>query len=382
MDLDRLREIVDTFFDRAVIAISYSASARLLDRLTSSSAHGPSIGLVSLGVTVLCFFLLADQIKGNACLQTTLAIIISKLVIHVCTPMEPSARHDGWVLPGIICFFLCLYSTLCIAMRQVLVLERLQKPWDLIVPFIVIFSTSSILKAIKQNAEMRFLYVTIFCHLLWRTSYWDTPTTGEASHELYLAQFIDSIVARGILIVLDDLVFGAILRPGIGLCLLFASWLTILCVWFPRATRSSQCQLCVGVLTYSLCSRLLHALQSLCYGQISITFAVVAAFMVLCLHLQPQSNGASTSFDFTPVCSNALSILWSSMLDSWLFSFYQEWEQLLMYAILFWGMQGLKDTIEPILQTSAALLLSPSEMKNNEAMLIASETEASAAKAH
>jgi hypothetical protein len=369
MDLNRLQTITESFFNRAVIAISYSASARMLDRLTSSAAHGPNIGLVALGLTIICFLLLVDRVRQNACLQTTLSILVSKLVIHLCTPMEPSAHREGWVLPGILAFFLCLYVALCLAVRAVLVLEPLRQQWELIVPFIVVFSTSAILKAIKHNAEMRFLYVAVLCHMLWRST-WTTP--DDEIPRQYLAKFVDSIMARGVLLILDDLVFGTSIRPGIGQCLLFSTWLLLLCAYFPPDKRSSQYQLCVGVLTYSLCTRIVQVVRLWCSNQVGITFALVAAVMLLCLHIPPFF------FEITPLCANALAILWISVLDGWLFSFYQEWEQLLMYMIIFWGLQGLKDAIvTPVLAKSAQLVLlgMPPETTNKEAMLIASEAE-------
>lgn len=376
MDLERLQEVLDCFFDRAVISISYSASSRMLERLTSSSAHGPNLSLTVLGLTIVCLLLLSEErVRRNACLQTTCSILVSKLVIKACTPMEPAARHDAWVLPGIICFFLALYSTLCGVVRHVLCTGSLRAQWDQIVPFVVVFSTSAILRAIKQEGELRFLYVAVICHLLWWSSF--DPLSA---YFPYLAQFVDSIMARGILLILDDFVFGATLRPGIGLCLLFACWLTILCVLFPRGKRSRQLEICVGVLSYSLCGRVVNALKLLCHEQMGVTFAVVISSLILLLYL-PQPKQPSL-FEYTPLCSNALSILWGSMLDSWVFSFYQEWEQILMYIVLFWSIQGLKDAITPVLQKSQQqqqlqqqLLLRARQNNTNEAMLIAHETQ-------
>ena len=363
MDLERLQGVLDCFFERAVIAISYSAAYRLLNRLTSSSAHGPNISLLVLGVTVVTLLLLSRQVRQNACLQTTLSILISKLVIYGIAPLEPTAYAYGWVLPGIICFFLCLYCSLCRAVRAVLAFPPLQTQWDLIVPFVVIFSTTAILRAIQSHGELHFLYAAVLCHLLW----W---TTLEIQGDGYLHQFVDSIMARGILLVLDDLIFGSAIRPGIGLCFLFAIYILLLNICFPSQQRSRPCQVCIGVLTYSLCSRILEALKLLCNQQIGITFAVVASLLVLLLY-QPRY------LDFTSICSNALSILWSNVLDSWVFSFYQEWEQILMYMIIFGGMQGLKDALTPALQKSAALLLLVvvPPTADTEAMLIARESD-------
>jgi len=287
--------------------------------------------------------------------------------------MEPNnAHYDGTVLPATICFFLCLYSTLCLAVRSVLILDHIRQQWDLIVPFVIIFSTSSVLQAIKQNAEMRFLYVAIFIFMIWRSSldfYCNCINP-------YLSQFLDSIMARGLLLMLDDLIYGTDTTPSIGLCFLFGSWLTILCKWFPEDKRSTQCSMCIGVLTYSFCSRVLQAIKLLCNEQISLTFALILALIILCL------SWHTSQFDVTPLCANALGILWNTMLDSWLFSFYQEWEQLLMYMIIFWGIQGLRETITPILENSAILLMkgdniipSPPSIES-EVILIANETTA------
>lgn len=377
MDLHQLQEIVNLFFDKAVIAISYTASSRLLDRFTSSSAHGLNIGIVTLGITLICFVLFSEWIKNNACLQTTLSIIISKLVIHLCMHIEPNnAHYDGNVLPATICFFLCFYSTLCVAIRSVLILEHIHRQWDQIVPFVIIFSTSSILKSIKQNAEMRFLYVAIFIFMIWRS----TLEFYCNSINPYLTQFLDSIIARGILLMLDDFIYGTSTRPGLGLCFLFGCCLTIICTWFPKAKRSTQCQMCVGVLTYSFCSRVLQAIQKLCNEQISLTFVLVLTFVVLCLNLR------TTVTDVNQFCAIMLGVLWRTILDQWLFSFYQEWEQLLMYMIIFWGIQGLKETITPILEKSSLLIIGstplPSNTRETGAVIIANEAESHAAKDH
>jgi hypothetical protein len=323
--------------------------------------------------------LLSERIRRNSCLQTTCSILVSKLFLQVCTPMEPNIRSNAWVLPGIICFFLVLYSTLCAAVRHVLLLESLRVQWDQIVPFIIIFSTMSILRSLKENAELRFLYVAICCHLLWWSSL-DSLLHLESVFPL-LTQFVDSIMARGILLILDDLVFGTTVRPGIGLCFSFMCWLTILCIFFPREKRSRQCETCVGVLSYSLCIRLVHALKLLCKDNIGVTFAVVLALIVLLLYFYQLEQGSLHFFEYTPLCSNALSILWGRVLDNWVFSLYQEWEQILMYMIIFWGMQSLKDAITSVLQKSEtpptpSVLLAQKEKSDKEAMLIANESSA------
>jgi hypothetical protein len=339
MDLPTFEKVTARFFERAVVSISYSAAASL-----SQQGQGTSISLVAV-----CVLLLLMRAPKNDCIEATFSILVSRLFISTCMP----PLHDDALIPAVL-LYLVLCALLCETVRSTW--KDITRQWDLIVPYVVVFSTTRVLQGFRQHRQMHFVYLGAMCYLMWGQN-------RDDSHS-YLWQFLRSIVSRGIVLVADEYVLGKIYRVDLALSFFYLCLLVSAYVLVPPAA-AKQLELCLGVIMYALCTRLIQSLQSYCSGHVLATLAVTVSVMVAILHQNRLGSSA------TELCINSLNIMWGSLVRSWVARFYGPWEPLFMYLILFFLLQGTKDLVASVLHTSA--LVYAGRSRDTEIVLIATE---------
>lgn len=185
--------------------------------------------------------------------------------------------------------------------------------WDSISPYIVVFTTTQTLRALKQHRQMHFLYFVTICYLVLN----QPPPL--------IRQFFDSIVSRSLVLMLEEYVFGKIHKADLALTFFYMCLIICLNTLLKPLKNTQQMDICLGVLMYSFSQHLIQTMQSYCNNQLAVTFAVTASLMVLPLY---QTRLQSSTADF---CVNSFSLLWNGMLESFLFLIYPHWEPLIMY---------------------------------------------------
>ena len=373
-----LKQIFDCFFQRAVISVSYSAANRL-SQYVMMDQDSPTFTILVLSIS----FSIPFFVK-NECLQTTLAILLSKIVIR-CLLVNIEAQSSYLILPTL-CFYLVFCSKLCDAVLQSSPSPTFKTQWNSIVPFIVNSCTSEIIKLFQIQRQIHFLYFSVLFYPFCSQSLQSYP---------FLSLFIDSIISRGIVLIVENYVFGKIHKADLALSFFYMC--ILVCAHFllqsykpnksitttndkndnddddatnkSKGPISKQVDICLGVLLYSFSNHLLQTMQTYCNNQLITTFALTGALLVLLLY-HKSYNMASIDF-----CINSLSILWSSIFDTWLFNFYHNYEPLFIYLLVFVLIQYMHDHIAGVLNISA--FNSYDESNNREIMLIATENVAS-----
>ena len=117
MDLQTFESILNCFFDRAVISLSFNAANRL-------AKHSSLVGINC----IICFILLRQiprpqtpphlpmmsraefgpLLRRNDCIRTTFSILVSKLFVSLCIP----PLHDNVLLPSM-CIYLVVAAGIC-----------------------------------------------------------------------------------------------------------------------------------------------------------------------------------------------------------------------------------------------------------------------------
>lgn len=349
--------------DRAVICISYSAANRVALRVDHAAGNDMSVLLIS--ITAGCFLLLdTSTVAKNSCVQTTLSILLSKLAVHACTPMELGA---GILMPATATLLLTLYSGLCTSVRWLLRTGAQQAQWDLIVPYVVIFATSLILKACTRNAQLHLLYAGAIGALITDARSQEQALSSRCP---YLSLFINSLMSRGIVLMLQNYVFVTEIDKT-DLPLTFAYMCLVVALFtLLKPYQHPQIEICLGVLMFSMCRRAVQTLKALCDGHLSTTFAVTTTIIgALLLYQHTRLDPSATLF-----CINSIGILWDSILEGWVMRFYQPGgEPFLLYLLIFVGMQALRDAVGEAPPTAETA-------KQKEIVLIASESAAPAVK--
>ena len=382
MDSKNLGQVFDCFFQRAIISVSYSAADRL-GQYAALNQQSPAF--VSM-VLIITFFAFACAPKfgplssgRNECLQTTLAILMSKLITtNALMPMEKE-QTSYLILPTIL-FYLIFCAMLCTRVGTFLqnIHPYFKGQWDSVVPYVVIFCTSRILKVFQRQRQMHFLYFVVLFYPVYADA---LESCLFFQYAAYLHLFMESIISRGVVLIVEDYVFGKIHKADLALSFFYMC--ILVCAHFvlqqrpcstkkeqPRGPLARQREVCLGVLMYSFSSHLLQAMQAYCNNQLITTFALTAVLLVLMLY-QTSIFPASSTTEF---CINSLSILWSGILDAWVFNFYHKWEPLFIYFLIFVLVQYLQDRISSILSITAAFSAQGSS-KTKEIVLIATEND-------
>ena len=363
MDLKSFHLVLDSFFDRAIVSLSYDAAEKLAQHITADGNRllDPTFTILSLTSAFVFFQILPSILYRNECAQNTFSILLSKLITYVMIPIE--IQKSCWLaLPAII-FYMTLYSLLCTAFSKML--PAFKKHWDNIVPYLIVFCTSSILKTIQMEKQTQLVCILVTCYFIWADS-----INGWG----YIKDFLDSIVSRGIVIVIEAHVFGRIHR-GATISLSFFYLCIILCIHIilkPQGKKASNPHVCIvlGVLLYSFSSHFVQSVQTFCGNNLSSSFLVsLTLLLILVYHLR-------LTVSLMEFCTNILSIIWSSMFRSFTSSTYHHWEPLVVYLIVFLCMQAVKDRLAQLLDITSSLSLSYDvKQLSKEIVLIANENE-------
>ena len=328
-----MQSVFEGFFQRAVVSISYSAADRLAQHLMLNQ-YSIAFGMLILALTLASLLLL--QPGKNECIQTTLTILVSKLITRKAfLPMEPQTSY--LILPTV-AFYVMFCATLCAAIAHAVkgLGPRFTTQWDSIVPYIVVFCTSAIVRTLQQKRQIHFLYFIVLCYPL-------CASTLEKFSSKYASLFTESIVSRGVVLIVENYVFGKIHKADIALSFFYMS--IIVCTHYVLqpariSTFTNHLEVCLGVLLYSFSRHVLQTMQTYCNNEIGTIFAFTAALLIGMLYQRHIFSTSTIEF-----CINSLSILWSGMLNTWIFNFYHKWEPLFIYLMVFVLIQQLHDLV-------------------------------------
>ena len=341
MDAQALQRVVQCFFQRAIVAVSYSAA----DRFARFAAVGQGSAALAALVLTGCALLLTGR---NACRRTTLASLLSKLLTShsgALLPME-EAQTSYLILPS-----LALYYGFCAVVCGALGRLPMGAFFTAnIVPYVVIFCTARIMQVIQRRRQQHFLYFLVLVY----------PVCARALPP-GLVLFVQSLMSQGVLLIVQKYIFGSIQRADIALSFFYMCILACAQFLFARSGLGKQWDLCLGVLMYNFSRHLLHAMQAYCSNRLVPTFAVTVALVILLLYQRRLFPPTTTEF-----CVNSLSILWGALLDAWIARFHPRWEPLFIYFFVFALIQHLRDNVR---------LPDDGAQCHREIVLIASESE-------
>jgi hypothetical protein len=356
MEKEEVKYSLKSLFDRGIIALSYSAADRIIS-VISNDDQSIKTAFVILILSLTALLNLSNcKLLQNSGIQTSLSIVVSKLVISMF-PL-PEEQTVFCLIPAIL-FYLVLCSCICIIIdRLVKQCDTINLLWNSIVPFVVLFTSAITIQIFMDNAQMGQLYLISICYLALCQYF---LYTGKSS-ENYFLLFFDSLFCRSLVLCIQDYVKANI--DDMDFALVAFNACIIIVGYSLRATLSQQITYCISVMTFTISRQILTILQKKCDTQMMPPFVI--AIMAMIVFLYNRNLGIPIS----NISINCISLAWSSIIELWLFSFYGNLEQFLIYIIVFIALQSFEDFALSIYDFSEGLI-SPNLFYNHDLMVIA-----------
>ena len=343
---EKYKETLNSYFERATLAVGYSASNRIMLYVTDSKDKKitPAFIIFTISWTAVLIYLNSALLK-NTGIQMSLSILISNLITTIFP--APEGQKTYFVFTSIL-FYLLLTSALCwIINRIVQGHASINALWSRIVPFVILFTSAIILKIVAEVQQMRLLYIVSICYIVVIQMYKVAvaPDTSKPTHSNYFTTFLDSIMCRSLVLWIQDYakisidnMDIAVIAFNIGIVILVYHHLTT----FKRENSAlpSQIEYGLGVLTFNISQQIFQMLQKKCNNKVLVSFMTVIT-LVACLF---YTNTLYTK-RMHNICVFCLGMAWSLLIEQWLSHFYSLFEYLFVYLIIFMAIQNLQETI-------------------------------------
>jgi hypothetical protein len=341
MAKEEIRDTLNSLFDRAIIALSYSAANRITIFISSRQDQEIKpvfvIFIISLTAALIVLNSKLLQVSG---VQTSLSILISKLLISIFPLPED---QTGYILLPSIIFYLILCATLCSFINYSVKESKLSAAlWNRVVPFIILFSSSIILQVLTRNSQMKPFYFIALCYIVFVQYYSFSSAVdhGGGGVPEYLFLFIDSVMCRALVLGIQDVVKSKIDNMDIAV-IFFNTVLVILgysIVSMNEEQTVSQIRYCLGVMVFTISQQLFTIIQKKFDNDIIHSFIITTSVITVLLY-----NHDKFTRPLYFLCINCLSLAWTLLIEVWISSFYSSFEPFIIYFIIFIIIQTFQD---------------------------------------
>jgi hypothetical protein len=336
-----VKALLNMFFERAIIATSYSAANKINDHIfIHDDGIHPVIVIFAISVTG-ALTILNSNLLQNSGIQTTLSILISKLIISVFPLAEEQKTYS--IFASAI-FYLTFWSAICSLIQYyVKHNDQLNILWEKIVPFIVLFSSSQVIHIITENRQMLLFYLIALSYLV-IIQYYSTDIQKES----YIFLFIDSIMCRSIVLTIQDYIKSMIDNMDIAV-VIFNCGLLILAYTITSQVSNlpSQINYCLGVMVFTISQQLFHMLQKYGDNKVSQTFIIIIIIFNFL-----SFNHASRRLLAAPIlniCINCVALSWTMLIEIWIASFFGIFEIFFIYFIVFLSIQKIQNSTSSVI---------------------------------
>lgn len=338
-----IQPLLTLFFERVVIATSYSAANRINDLITlHDSSHGIHSAFIIFTITVTgVLTILNSSLLQNTGLQTSLSILISKLIISIFPLAEEQKTYS--VLAAVV-FYLAFWSALCSLLSVVVKQNKtVSNLWDKTVPFIVLFSSSLSIQILIENQQMLLLYLLAFFYVVMIQYYY-----VDIQSSYYIFLFIDSIMCRAIVLSIQDYIKNMVDNMDVAVVVFNGGLLTIAYAYLSNVRNpASQINYCLGVLIFTVSQQIFSMLQKYGYNKVNQTFVITIT--IFTVFLFNNSCRMHLSMPILNIFINCIVMSWGMLIETWLASFYSIFEPFILYFIIFIAIQKIQSSTASVI---------------------------------
>jgi hypothetical protein len=352
-----IKSLLDTFFERAIITTSYSAADKLNELI--SKHNGVLLRPVFIIFTISiagALTILNSNLLQNSGIQTTLAILMSKLIISLFPLTEEQKTYSIFATAV---FYLVFWSAMCTLIKYYAKHnDQLNVLWEKIVPFIVIFTSLELIRIMTENHQMLLFYLIALSYLV-IIQYYSTDILKAS----YIFLFIDSFMCRSVVLTIQDYIHTMVDNMDIAV-IIFNCGLLILTYTIASKISNlpSQVHYCLGVIVFTISRQIFTLLQKYANNKLSQTFVIIIIIFNFLLFNQISKRLLATPV--LNICINCIALSWTMMLDFWFASFYGIFEPFFIYFIVFIFIQKIKNS------TSSVIDFTEGNFSNKEQMSI------------
>jgi len=372
---EEIKESLNNLFNRAIIAVSYSAANRIIVYV---SAHGLIINPVFVIFTISLtsvFIILNSGLLRVAGVQTSLSILLSKLLTSVL-PL-PEEQKGYFILPSVF-FYLILCSCICSFIHNIVENSKIiAELWDRISPFIVLFSSSIIIQIITKNNNLQLLYLISICYLTIVQYFYCSwnKIDDVKNRNYYFFMFVDSIMCRALVLFIQDFVKSKIDNKDIAVVVFNVFIVVMLYSIVLMNTKiqvATQVHYTLGVLIFTISQQLFTILQKFCDNEIVQTFFITTTVMAILLY---NRHLGSPLYN---ICVNCLALSWTLLIEVWISSFHSAFEPFIVYFIIFIVIQKMQESALRVFDFTEGLFQTPKDiLYGYEMIMIAHDTSSS-----
>ncbi len=226
--------------------------------------------------------------------------------------------------------------------------------WNRIVPFIILFTSATVLKTFEDSQQSKLLYLISFCYIIVSQLYLSKVDSNACSELMpsyhYFVLFLDSIMCRATVLCIQDYARSRIDNMDTAVVVFNACIVILGNSLIQFSALPTQIHYCLGVLVFTISQQSFVILQKHCNDDKISSFIVVITMITLLFYTHSYNKSLYN------VCIICLSLAWTLLLEQWLASFYNLQEHLIIYLILFISIQKMKETMMQVLDFTEGVL--------------------------
>lgn len=348
-------DVLNNCFDRANLAVGYSAANRIMLALSNNKSQevvtSPAFIMFTIGLIAMLIYLNSTFLQTPG-IQISLCIVISNLMTSFFPLPEV---QSAYIILTSILFYLILISALCCFVHHTVKTSATTKLlWEKIVPFLVLFTSAKVLKITTDAQQMKLLYLVALCYILLIQYYGGQSQDPDFINYFFI--FVDSVMCRSMVLAIQDFATSRIDNMDIAvvvfnMAVIFLVY-SVAAIQSPKGntTLPSQVQYCLGVLNFAIAQQSFNFLLKLYSNQVMGAILSIITLMTL-LHYSTFYNQAVYN-----ICIFGIGIAWALLVESWLSSFYNFFEHVILYTIIFIMIHKLQITVTMIYEFTEGLL--------------------------
>lgn len=343
-----LKDVIRNSFDRANLAVAYSAANRIMLAIAIKKGQDtvrPAFGLLVVALTCILIYMNSALLKNNG-IQMTLSIVISNIITSSLLPFPE--MQTAYTMFTCILFYLVIISMLCWGVHCAVKHNvNTNMIWEKIVPFLVLFASAIVLKIVTDAQQIRILSIAAIVYLVmaqaarFHDKKKESNHTEDVDESSYFLVFVDSVMCRSLVLGIQEYAEIAVDNRGMGIIAFHMA--AILLVYsvepYKQVIENPQMQFFVGVLLFTVARQTFQILLRLCNNGVLGSLATIVTTITLFLY-----NGFSNRILYN-IGVFCLGIGWAAQVEEWISLFTNFFEHAIFYTIIFILIQKLENTM-------------------------------------
>lgn len=350
-----IKDVLNNSFDRANLAVAYSAANRIMLVLSNKSQDvvtSPAFIMFTIGLIATLIYLNSTLLKTPG-IQISLSIVMSNLMTSFFP--RPEVQTTYIILTSIL-FYLIMISGLCWFLHCTAKVSVTAKMlWEKVLPFLVLFTSAIVLKIASDAQQMKLLYFVALCYILLIQFYFDQNQNPDTAN--YFFVFVDSVMCRTMVLAIQDFAKSQIDNMDIAVIVfnMAVIFLVYSVAYIQKQQKKDlvlppQVQYCLGVLNFAIAQQAFNFLLKLCNNEVLGALVTVTTVMTLLLYNRFYNQA------FYNICIFCLGMAWALLVENWIYSFYNFYEHIIIYLIIFILIQKLQTAMSLVYDFSEGLL--------------------------